>query len=110
MNEACDWSFFPTANLKLVLANPADPDSGICYNAKNMPVGNINNMLGYCMTRTATADVTATSSDSNFKNMWVCEMVFKQEAVCSYTYPNTPDVVAHEVGGSWECYEETAAG
>jgi hypothetical protein len=102
LDEACDWSFFPTANLKLVLANTADPDSGTCYNAINM--------LGYCMTRTATADVAATHSDSNFKNTWVCEMEFKQDDVCAYTCPNTPNVVAHKVGGSWVRNEETAAG
>ena len=67
-------------------------------------------MLGYCMTRTAAADVTATPSDSNFKNTWVCEMRLSQDGVCAYTYPNTPHVVARKVGGSWMCYEETAAG
>lgn len=110
LDEACDWSFFPRNNLKLVLANTADPDSGTCYNAKNKPVGNISNMLGYCMTRTAAADVTATPSDSNFKNTWVCEMKLNQDDACAYTHPNTPHVVARKVGGSWVCYGETAAG
>lgn len=110
LDEACDWSFFPANDLKLVLANPADPDSGTCYNGENQPIGHITNMLGYCMTRTATASVTATPSDPNFKNTWVCEMALNQNEACAYTHPNTSNVVARKVGGSWECYEETAAG
>jgi Effector Associated Constant Component 1/Caspase domain len=108
LDEACDWSFFPETNLKLVLANTADPDSGTCYNAKNIPIGNINNMPGYCGTRTAAADVTATPSDSNFMNTWVCEMKLGPHDVCAYTYPKTSHVVARKVGGSWVCYEENA--
>ena len=37
-------------------------------------------------------------------------MEFKQDDVCAYTCPNTPNVVAHKVGGSWVRNEETAAG
>ena len=65
-------------------------------------------MPGYCGTRTAAADVTATPSDSNFKNTWVCEMKLGPDDVCAYTYPQTPHVEARKVGGSWVCYKENA--
>ena len=106
LNSACSYTYPSIANPTFKLTNPSDPDSGTCINpATNSSLGGIENMSGYCTTLTRAIGVTATAENPEYKNTWVCEVAIDMNLACAETYSNTPNTVAREVNGSWNCYD-----
>jgi hypothetical protein len=100
LDNACDWQHGSPGH-ELRFANPDDPLSGVCYDPRDVSVGGIQDMPGYCKDRFDSVNASAALAD---EQTWVCQTQIDMNHVCSWQY-GAPGIEARQDDGIWYCIQ-----
>jgi hypothetical protein len=101
MDDACNWQYRRN-DLRLEFGSSA-PESGKCYDPKNVHVGGIKDMTGYCRnTFQGSIDVVAIVLN---EKTWTCQTKIDMNLACEWQYQRDQMKAREETKGIWGCYE-----